>query len=539
MTLRLAAAALLLVLVAARAWVCDDAYISFRTLENLLDGYGLRWNVDERVQVYTHPLWLLLLAPLRALSGEVFYTAIALSCGLSLAAFWIGSRLLAGQPAWIAGLAVLPLLGSQAFLDYATSGLENPLSYLLLALFGVRVLGAREPSPRTLALLAALAALNRLDLLLLFGPPLAFELVRVGRRGLRDALVGFTPLLAWELFSLLYYGAPFPNTRYAKLPSNAAPEWHLANGTRYAVNLIQEDPVSAALLAAALALAAASALAFLAGRDTRRPVRGAALLGAGIAAYCAYVVAIGGDFMQGRFFAAPVFASALVLWSALPAGRGRVPERWIAAGLAVLALLGVRLLAGGQPWFEYGSGIHDERAFYADTNGLWSALGGRGPGRHLFAAQGVSARAEAEALARSGSQQRHLVSATSVGMLGFFAGPEVVVVDPMALTDPLLARLPVWRPLRMRVGHPQRLLPEGYEEALRSGSLAAMDPDLRSYYQALRRITRAPLFDRERLATLLRFWLGAYDHQLGAWRERERLRDPGSRADAAARAPPR
>ncbi len=67
MTLRLAAAALLLGLVAARAWVCDDAYISFRTLENLLDGYGLRWNVDERVQVYTHPLWLLLVAPFRAL----------------------------------------------------------------------------------------------------------------------------------------------------------------------------------------------------------------------------------------------------------------------------------------------------------------------------------------------------------------------------------------------------------------------------------------------------------------------------------------
>jgi arabinofuranosyltransferase len=124
-TLRILATGLLLGLVGARAWVCDDAYISFRTLENLLAGYGLRWNVDERVQAYTHPLWLLLQVPFRALSGEVFYTSIALSCALTAAAFWIGTRLLRARPLWLAGLAVLPLLGSQAFLDYATSGLES------------------------------------------------------------------------------------------------------------------------------------------------------------------------------------------------------------------------------------------------------------------------------------------------------------------------------------------------------------------------------------------------------------------------------
>ena len=32
------------------AWVCDDAYITFRTIDNFLHGHGLRWNVAERVQ---------------------------------------------------------------------------------------------------------------------------------------------------------------------------------------------------------------------------------------------------------------------------------------------------------------------------------------------------------------------------------------------------------------------------------------------------------------------------------------------------------
>jgi len=38
------------------AWVCGDAYITFRTIDNLVHGYGLRWNVDERVQAFTHPV---------------------------------------------------------------------------------------------------------------------------------------------------------------------------------------------------------------------------------------------------------------------------------------------------------------------------------------------------------------------------------------------------------------------------------------------------------------------------------------------------
>ena len=42
------------------AWMCDDAYISFRSADNLIHGFGLTWNIDERVQVFTNPLWTLL-----------------------------------------------------------------------------------------------------------------------------------------------------------------------------------------------------------------------------------------------------------------------------------------------------------------------------------------------------------------------------------------------------------------------------------------------------------------------------------------------
>ena len=46
----------------ARAWVCDDSFISFRYAENLVSGHGLVYNVGERVEGYSNLLWTLLVA---------------------------------------------------------------------------------------------------------------------------------------------------------------------------------------------------------------------------------------------------------------------------------------------------------------------------------------------------------------------------------------------------------------------------------------------------------------------------------------------
>src|ERR1044072_5834284 len=54
------------------AWVSDDAFITFRTVDNLLNGYGLRWNVVERVQSYTHPLWMFAIAAGHWITGEPY-----------------------------------------------------------------------------------------------------------------------------------------------------------------------------------------------------------------------------------------------------------------------------------------------------------------------------------------------------------------------------------------------------------------------------------------------------------------------------------
>jgi arabinofuranosyltransferase len=150
----------------ANSWLGDDAYITFRVVWNFLNGYGPVFNPGERVQAYTHPLWMLVLSAAHGVTREFFFTALAVSYGFAIVAVLVvvrSARSLAGG-----ALAAITLFSSKAFIDYTSSGLENPLSFLLLALFYVRFcrLGAAPLEPRQLGvfgLLAGLAFVNRMD----------------------------------------------------------------------------------------------------------------------------------------------------------------------------------------------------------------------------------------------------------------------------------------------------------------------------------------------------------------------------------------
>src|SRR5665213_2865630 len=43
-------------------WVQEDAFINFRIIGNLLAGHGPVFNVGERVEAYSDPLWLALVS---------------------------------------------------------------------------------------------------------------------------------------------------------------------------------------------------------------------------------------------------------------------------------------------------------------------------------------------------------------------------------------------------------------------------------------------------------------------------------------------
>ena len=287
------------------AWLADDAFITLRTVRNILDGFGPVWNVGERVQAFTHPLWMLVLTGAVALTREYYYTSLLLSIALALVAFYILLRYLAVD--WVSALlGGVILILSKAHVDYATSGLENPLAHLLLVLFLVVYL-TKQPALRTffwLALLAALAALTRLDSMVLYAPMLAYafwQLRADWRRAVGVLIVAFIPLIAWELFALIYYGFPFPNTMYAKLFAGIPTGEMVQQGLLYLLDSLAFDPLTGTVILVGFLLP-----------WLRRDLRLTAVAIA-IGLNVIYLVRIGGDFMYGRFLTGALICAVAII----------------------------------------------------------------------------------------------------------------------------------------------------------------------------------------------------------------------------------
>lgn len=481
------------------AWISDDALITLRTVRNLLDGDGLRWNVVERVQTFSHPLWMGLLAAASFVTREFYLTALLVGSATTLGALWVMVRSAASSVA--AALALCACIASSAFVDYATSGLENPLTHLALAaLVWLHTPRGRDRDPATwhrlLGLAAGLAMLNRLDALLLFAPALGLAVWRARSvQALRDLGLGFMPLALWESFALIYYGFPFPNTAYAKLGAGIPRLELLTQGLLYLRESFVYDPLtlSSVVLAAFVSLSRSTRALLL-------PAAGGALL------YLAYVVWIGGDFMSGRFLTAPFFLCVSAL-AACASGPSRWRDPRALAALACIVVLGSltrapRLLSGAD--FSRQTRldrISDERSVYFERFGWWSAK--RAGNLDLCAGmepfQGpVSVRG-------------------SVGHRGFCEPREHFILDRNALGDALLSRLPArpGSPLAWQPGHFTRGLPAGYRESIESADNRLEDEELRGFYEELLEATRGEsLFAPRRLAAIWALNSGRYTEVL-------------------------
>jgi arabinofuranosyltransferase len=508
----LAVFSLFLFNVGRHAWVCDDAYITFRTVDNFIQGRGLTWNAGYRVQAYTHPLWMFLLSFGGLFHTDPFYVSIVLGALLSLCTgylllFRVAQNLLLG----VLGLALLA--SSSAFVDYSTSGLENPLTHLLLVVAFLLGRG-RDGSRRRIAPFAAAASLiylSRPDALLLLVfvfVLLAYRPVKRGYRRrtvLKALVIGGLPFVAWEIFSLFYYGFPFPNTAYAKMGARVPREQLLQMGVGYYEHMLEVEP--AMLLTIALAV-----LLGLMGDKRLRP------WGLGLIAYLGFIAWIGGDFMQGRMLTPPLLLSVMLLVSTPVRAIPRAP---LLRTCAMTLLVGYSLTQSNSPWGAHeGSFAHrlidDERSSYREFGSL-EALSKSG--RHPY--EGHVYYNRANALLRSGAK---VSKEWNVGVLGYRVGANVHLIDQLALGDPLLARLPTLRTVAYRPGHYPRYIPEGYAETIATGEDRFSDRQLGAYYAHLRRVVAGDLLSLNRLSDIVAFNLGRYDHLIDVDRYRFALR---------------
>ena len=480
------------------AWLCDDAYISYRTVENFVTGHGLTWNPGERVQAFTHPLWLFVNATAYALFPTDFITFMAVAMGTSLLVVLLFVYRMALSRTQ-AVLGVILFLCSRAFMDYATSGLENPLTHLLLMAFILVFVqtqwGQREVF--LLAFIAGLGILNRMDTLLLYAPALAYVVLsQFNLKTIAIMVVAGSPFILWELFSLVYYGALVPNTAFAKLGTGIDSGAMAQQGFFYYLHTLVRDPATLPVILLGLV-----APFFL--RNGKM-----AMLALGMGLYLLYIIKIGGDFMGGRFFVAPYFL-AVCLIVRMPQFRSTPP----ALGLALVVLY-LSSLAPHAPYttgadfgkstegFKDANGIGDERRFWYDNGSLTAYMAGKEMPAHSYVKTGKDYR---------DSDRRQVKVHGSVGFRGFFGGPKVHIVDYYALADPLLARLPAKYSPNWRIGHFTRTVPRGYEQTILTGTLKFQDQDLATYYGHLKMVVSGPLWSRERWSAIWHLNRGHYD----------------------------
>ncbi|HYQ44987.1 MAG TPA: hypothetical protein VER11_23535 [Polyangiaceae bacterium] len=263
----------------------DDGMISMRYAWNLSHGLGLVWNVGERVEGFTNPLWVLVMSVatfafdknLACLAMQILGATVVAFGGWMFSMAFEELALAQAQkhgvsPPWQLELwkllTFISCLAPYPILYWSLTGMEvSLLTALLGALFYVVARYERAPSP-TLATLAgstaALCYLTRPDGVILALPPLLVLALR-SKANIRVLCRLFAPLVMTIVCIIAlryaYYGELVPNTYVLKMQGIPLGE-RLKNGRgfvepfwRSAAGLYVFALVGAVLLRRAMALA--------------------------------------------------------------------------------------------------------------------------------------------------------------------------------------------------------------------------------------------------------------------------------------------
>lgn len=299
---------LVLISVAYRnSFIQDDAFISFRYAQNLVQQGELTWNPaeEERVEGYTNFLWTMMIALAIALGMDPVVTAKLLGLFFAVGTLFFTYRLsLLMFQSRIPALVSMILLGTNyTFSAYATGGLETQLQTFLIVASTYLALLIVQDSRRsfayliTLTFLSSAAILTRLDsiipLIILF-PFILWNLVRhpmpVKNRVMNAIYLVFPMLLLVGFYlswKYAYYGEILPNSYYAKA-TYVSPEV-LKRGIFYIFAFLRSY-----LLIPFVFLAVAFIKKIISQPKTR-------VLSSIIVLWCIYMVKVGGDFMEFRF----------------------------------------------------------------------------------------------------------------------------------------------------------------------------------------------------------------------------------------------
>lgn len=511
------------------AWNCDDAYHGFITVRNILNGNGFVYNIGERVNVCTCPLFVLILTGFTFIFREVTIVSYIICTAFSTAAFYIITSNFC-KDKWQLLFTFFATTGSYCFMSFTTSGLENSLLFLELALFILVYSKNEEYDFKKLVLLAfidSLVLFTRMDIGFMLFVPTAYVFLFKKKcsfiKMFGAGLIGLIPFFIWELFSAFYFGSWFPNPFYVKVGTSIPVSDYIIHGIQYLLISFGYDLVLIVFIFIAIVrLLMDKKLSFK-------------MFAIGMIVKLCWVIYMGGDFMVGRHFTDLFFVA--IAWilvvineeeKSTRANDDKISANKWKLGLSIVLILCISISMNTRttvmksflfPQNQYQCG--EEKDWYYPTLGMLPRLmtyisEGRDLTDDTWA--GVATDVVKEAVDRG---DRAMISLWAPGVLVYKYNEKIYLVDDLALGDAFLSKFPSIYTNPWRVGHTKREVPVGYGESLFNNTNLIEDPDLRQYYDMFLEVTRGELFSGKRVKLAFEFAMGKYDYLIKRYLSRK------------------
>lgn len=511
---RFLALVLFTIIITAFAWQSDDAYHAYAMSKNLVEGNGFVYNVGERSNSSSCPLFTLIVALGYLVFRNMFLVSLLICIIFSASAFSILVHDFCKNKKQIIAVFLMSI-ASVSFMSYTTAGLENCLLFFLAALFLKKYLNTQTYNAKELfymAILISLIAMTRMDAVLMFVPMVVYlYLAKRNRVSFIKccfiAVAGLMPFIIWELFSLFYFGFFVPNTAFVKLGTDIPKMQYIKRGIQYLCITFLCDPlvilVPVLIILIAVFLKKAKYI----------------FAAAGIALYFVYVIYIGGDFMLGRHFTVMFFMGLIIYMhmhnnalSDTMRQKNRYLMKLMEIG-CVSGLLFTFVISPISNQFLYGnnfnSPISDERAGYFK----WTSLFNNAVSYITTGDMCIRDAWNEDGLNNYRSMNiKSVVDANIPGIMKYY-NDDMYLNDFYALGDPFLSKLPAVIEPNWRIGHMHREAPKGYQDTIFYDLENEIEnKSIAEYYDVIRLITRGNLFDKNRLQAIIDINLGKYDY---------------------------
>lgn len=310
-----------IILGAFNQFLQDDAFISFRYAKNLAEHGNLSWNYDDvvRIEGYTNFLWTLILAVAMRLGIDPSLASIYLGLVAGAGTVFLTYRLAKEifEEWQNAALAAIILATNYTFSAYMTGGLETQLQTFFLTWLTLLAIRAEKDNyTKPIMLLAigaisSLALLTRLDSVIICGIVqliLVYSIINKYSYGVRDIIFVLIKLAAplviivgpWLIWKYFYYGSLVPNSFHVKATTFSMAV--VTSGLRYVLTFFLTYFLIPVMLMLAWYL--------------RRLTKTTNLLMIFCPAlvWMIYIVRVGGDFMEYRFFV-PILPFLMILFT--------------------------------------------------------------------------------------------------------------------------------------------------------------------------------------------------------------------------------